>query len=376
MLSPGCTPPKKGAGARGSARYYLDYFRTLEEIENTFSALELSPPSLANDSMKVSASYLNPGTFCANRIPVISLSSAFTATYIEQQEDGTEKEKSIVKDEVLFLSGLHMDEATPPEVMMNFLELLIDEYYNNALFRKDLEYLIIHIVPVVNVDTKRFMDQLATDILDAQVPLTKSQLTLSPLSLQQFRKNMRFKNRCKSTEELIANHGVDLNRNFDAGWAQLSSIDQATQVTTETELKYKGGAAASEPEVIAIQKFIKAHKSLKLLVDLHDKLGPEVALNATATKQAEFLSIATKKKFYSLAQNKDLSPRVKNSTKSPVYGTVERYADEQKIPYVVGIEIGVQALPNNTDYVVTNSERLSLSFLSMTKFIARQHNQR
>lgn len=376
LLSQSCAPPKKPLGIKGPATFLLNNFRTLEEIKNTFSSYENSPPSFGNDSMKISFSYLDPATFCGNKIPVISLSSAFTAYYTELQEDGSEKDTFVEKDELLFVSGLHMDEATPPEVMMDFLDLLVDEFYNNEVFRVDLQYVIIHIIPIVNVDTKIFMDNLANEILNGTVPLTKTQLALSSLSLQQFRKNMRFMNRCETPDELLANHGVDLNRNFAADWPKLSSIDNAIQVGTGTELKYKGTSAASEPEVIAIQKFIKRRKRLQLVLDLHDKIGPEVALNQTATKQATFFGLATKKKFYASAATPNQSPTISNSTTSPVYGTLEHYADSLKIPYVVGIEIGNQSLPDDTDYVKRNSERLGLSFLSMTKFMAKQHKQR
>ncbi len=64
---------------------------------------------------------------------------------------------------------------------------------------------------------------------------------------------------CPSTENL----GVDLNRNFGYGFAGIGSSPQPC------DEEYRGPNAFSEPETLALKKFVDSHQNIKFSIDYH-----------------------------------------------------------------------------------------------------------
>lgn len=370
----GCqqAPP---ASPKARTVYYVNTFTTLAKINAKFAALAKNPPKSKTFKLplKVTYSFLKGTSLCGNKIPVITITDAFTATRKVQTETNGEVDRIITKKELLFVSGLHMDEATPPEVMMQFVDLIVKEYETSTPFRDDLAWVTIHIVPILNVDAKSFIDKTAL-ALSKKARFNGDDTRLAQFGSGIYRKNFKRALKCKTETDLLAFYGVDLNRNFDANWnAPIADTDLQKEVIVATKPKYRGPFKASEVEVKALQSFIVNKKeNLALFLDLHDKQGPEISATKSTIDNKKLYGILTQNQFVNIS-NTNVKPKEVNTTAKPYHGTSEHFAALQKIPYTIGIEIGTRAVPNNKAYITSNGKALSNTFLKLCKQVAAEH---
>ena len=132
----------------------------------------------------------------------------------------------------------------------------------------------LYFVPMVNVDS-----------LNA---ISKS--FLKDRTIPQFRKN-----RHSSPQQICSppdSPGVDLNRNFGFGFAGPGSS------SNPCDEEYRGAAAFSEPETLALKKFVESHQNIKFSIDYHaygnDYVLPSMInrQNMKGTAYEEFLNEA------------------------------------------------------------------------------------
>ncbi len=69
--------------------------------------------------------------------------------------------------------------------------------------------------------------------------------------------------------------GVDLNHNYDAGFAEYKRIEAEASIPCGAPTRYSGQAPESEPEVRALCDYIRFHASIKPILTLHTQ-GEEI----------------------------------------------------------------------------------------------------
>jgi len=127
----------------------------------------------------------------------------------------------------LFLTGsIHAREYTPAELLNRFAEDLANRYGINADITWLLDYHEIHLELQANPDARK-----------------KAEAGLF------WRKNTN-QNYCSPTSN---NRGADLNRNFEFEWGCCGGSSGSQCATT-----YRGASPASEPEVQAVQDYLRA----------------------------------------------------------------------------------------------------------------------
>jgi carboxypeptidase T len=124
----------------------------------------------------------------------------------------------LTEPSVLFNSMHHAREIMTPEVSIDIIESLLQDYDSNAEVKKWINNAQIWVIPMFNVDGNNKMWNFDS----------------------YWRKNTR------------GGYGVDLNRNYPSGWNSCngSSGSQSSQT-------YRGPNPASEPETQAMMAFIK-----------------------------------------------------------------------------------------------------------------------
>lgn len=69
--------------------------------------------------------------------------------------------------------------------------------------------------------------------------------------------------------------GVDLNHNYDAGFAEYKKLEKEVGILSGAPTRYSGEVAESEPEVRLLCDFIRFHDSLRAVMTLHTQ-GEEI----------------------------------------------------------------------------------------------------
>lgn len=138
------------------------------------------------------------------------------------------------KPAALYVANHHAREHLSNEVALGLAEHLLTNKTDPEI-KKYLDTLDIYIIPMLNADGAEY---------DISTGKYKWQ-----------RKNMRV-----NADKTI---GVDLNRNYDARWCKAGSSHSPYSET------YCGTAAFSEPETLALKKFIEARKNIKTLMSYH-----------------------------------------------------------------------------------------------------------
>lgn len=138
------------------------------------------------------------------------------------------------KPGAFFLGNLHAREHLSNEVPLLLAAWLL-EHKDSPEVKKYAETLDIYIVPMANPDGVEYNIKTGSYI--------------------HHRKNMSV-NRDKS-------RGVDLNRNFDSWWCKAGASDYPGSDS------YCGPKAFSEPESLALKRFMAARKNLKTLISYH-----------------------------------------------------------------------------------------------------------
>ncbi|MCA9499963.1 MAG: hypothetical protein MRJ67_18985 [Nitrospirales bacterium] len=242
-------------------------------------------------------------------------------------------ESPIGKPQVLFVGGLHANEANPTEVLVKFYRYLIQEYSKigpDPLVKKVVDNSVIHIIPLVNVDSRRDLE-----LNPGKTPRRKNRMVW----------RNEYQNYDDANQSIISGTaGVDLNRNFSYNW---DSPDRNEDSIIPSGRFYRGPEAASEKEVQGVIDFIERQNSygeLKLIVDMHDGIGPEFTWNEHA--RADFQKIQSPVDQPHLLLLGALNAmRVSAKTAQtlliedhPMGGTLEQYADD-RVDYVIGLEL-------------------------------------
>ena len=130
------------------------------------------------------------------------------------------------KPQLFITAAVHAREYTTAELTTRFAEYLVDNYGLDADATWLLDYHEIHLLLHANPDGRKRAEAGAS-----------------------WRKNTN-SNYCSI---FSSNHGADLNRNFDFQWGCCGGSSGS-----QCDLTYRGPSAASEPEVQAIQNYMRA----------------------------------------------------------------------------------------------------------------------
>lgn len=131
------------------------------------------------------------------------------------------------KPKFFLMAEIHARELTTAETALRFAEFLLQNYGVDPDITWLLDYFEVDIVPMTNPDGRK---QVETNLSSY------------------WRKNTDSANSCLITN--WPDYGTDLNRNSSYGWGGAGASSYACEET------YRGPAAASEPEVKAIQTYV------------------------------------------------------------------------------------------------------------------------
>ncbi|QTD48179.1 M14 family zinc carboxypeptidase [Sulfidibacter corallicola] len=146
------------------------------------------------------------------------------------------------KPMVFVMSAQHAREYTPAGLNTRFAEMLLTEYGRDADITWLLDYQEIHLLLQANPDGR----------VQAETGLS-------------WRKNA---DNLYCTD--VVSRGVDLNRNYDFHWGCCNGSDDV-----ECSITFRGVAAASEPEVTAVQDYLAALFEDARGPDLDDPAGAD-----------------------------------------------------------------------------------------------------
>ncbi|MCK5924222.1 MAG: hypothetical protein KAG66_25025, partial [Methylococcales bacterium] len=224
--------PDQNAGIPGYACY-----RTVEETFTTAQNIVTNYPTLASwtdvgDSWEKTALGGNPGY----DMQVLKLTNSAT---------------SGSKPKIFIMSSVHAREYTPAELNTRFAEMLVANYNVDADVTWLLDYHEIHLMLQANPDGRK---QAETGI--------------------SWRKNTN-ENYCGATSN---SRGADLNRNFDFQWGCCGGSS-----TSQCNPTYRGPSAGSEPEVAAVQDYVRSI--------FPDQRGPLITDPAPADATGIFLDV-------------------------------------------------------------------------------------
>lgn len=134
----------------------------------------------------------------------------------------TNSQSTAGKPKSLWIGGTHAREISPPEVMMSYVDLLLEGYGNDADVTWMLDTREVWIVPVLNADGHLKAEQLI--------------------------------NQRKNTNTSWGADGVDLNRNYDEAVPGIWGLYGTS--SNPFSIVYPGPRAFSEPETQAIKNLV------------------------------------------------------------------------------------------------------------------------
>jgi len=180
--------------------------------------------------------------------------------YAISDTDGTTAE-GFPEAAMLVNGGIHAREWQTPEAVTGLLETLVAGKADGGLGQYLVENLNTVLVPVNNVD-----GFIHTQLYPTTVSADREQ----PRDGRMRRKNLRnpaTQGPIDSSMATVADNfwGVDLNRNSAAGWGTVNSSSSVTS------LIYRGAAANTEPEILALQQAATLGPTarLRLFSDTH-----------------------------------------------------------------------------------------------------------
>ena len=164
---------------------------------------------------------------------------------------------------MLYVGAHHGMEWITSILLMRFAEDLCDNYINKRnLYGINADYLYqarsFYIVPILNPDGV----ELCINGIAAGNPM-KDRL-------------VRANNMSDDFSSWQANaRGVDLNHNYDAGFAEYKSIESKLGITGAAPTRYSGEYPESEPETQALCKLVRTVGDFKIAMALHTQ-GEEI----------------------------------------------------------------------------------------------------
>jgi len=141
-------------------------------------------------------------------------------------------EHSHLKPAMLYTGSVHAREWIGNELAVSFIEYLLENHSSNPQVLKTLTKNTLYIVPCLNPDGFEY----------------------SRTHFSFWRKNRR--------DNGDGTFGVDLNRNFTIGYQK--STNTSSNV-------YSGPYPFSEPETVAIKKFVDIHNNITIALDYHSQ---------------------------------------------------------------------------------------------------------
>ena len=198
---------------------------------------------------------------------------------------------------VLVNGGIHAREWQTPEAVTAVFETMVAGKADGGFFQYLVENLNTVVVPVMNVDgfiqTQRY-------------PVTVTASREQPREGRMRRKNLRNPVTDGVVDDDIATvqdnfYGIDLNRNSGQGFGTPGGSSSLT-----TSLIYRGGAADSEPEVLALEEAstLGPAARIRLYSDTHsfgqDYLAPRpdnARLNAITQALAQRMAAASDRQY-------------------------------------------------------------------------------
>jgi hypothetical protein len=132
----------------------------------------------------------------------------------------------------LLMGALHPREYVTSELALRFAETLLEEYGRDATATYLLDYGELHLLTIANPDGRRIAE-----------------------GGQLWRKNTNTDAACSITSLPALSYGVDLNRNSSFKWNECDGFScSSSDSCRET---YRGPAPGSEPETIAIERYLR-----------------------------------------------------------------------------------------------------------------------
>lgn len=193
-------------------------YRTVEETFAAMAQLAADYPTLVRQvTLGQSWTWVNSGGSAGYTIPGIVLTNqAITGT----------------KPIFFLMAAIHAREYTTAESAMRFAEHLVRSYGRDADATWLLDYTEIHVVPQANPDGRKQAE--------ARRLWRKNVAPLCPYEYL----------------EQGYGYGVDLNRNSSFKWAQCNGSKCSSNYACD--VTYRGAAPASEPEVQALEGYMRA----------------------------------------------------------------------------------------------------------------------
>jgi len=141
-------------------------------------------------------------------------------------------EQSHLKPAMLYTGSIHAREWIGNELGVAFIEYLLENYSSNPSVLKTLTKNTLYIVPCLNPDGFEY---------------SRSHFSF-------WRKNRR--------DNGDGTFGVDLNRNFSIGYQKSNNTSSNV---------HSGPHPFSEPETLAMKKFVDAHENITIALDYHSQ---------------------------------------------------------------------------------------------------------
>ena len=167
------------------------------------------------------------------------------------------------KREVLYVGTHHGMEWITAMVLCRFLSDLGELYQKKStVYRTSLETLFqthtLYVVPMLNPDGTEYQ----IHGIKEENPLFSRLLDMNGGSadFSKWQANAR---------------GVDLNHNYDAGFAEYKKLEAENGITKGAPTRYSGEEPESEPEVAALCNFIRFRRDLRGILTLHTQ-GEEI----------------------------------------------------------------------------------------------------
>ncbi len=189
-------------------------YPTVEEVFTDANALISAKPALASWTT-IGSSWQKTKNLGGYDLKVLKLTNSATNS-------------TSIKKPILFIqAGIHAREYTTTPLVLEFAKKLVNGYGVDADMTWILDHHEVHLLLVTNPDGRK-----------------KAETGLS------WRKNTNTAY-CGATSN---SRGADLNRNFTFGWNSTNGAGSSGSVCSDT---YRGTVPASEPEVQAIESYIR-----------------------------------------------------------------------------------------------------------------------
>jgi len=223
-----------------------------------------------------------------------------------------------LKPALLYTGTAHAREWIGHELAINFIDYLLNNYENNPEIIETLTYNTLYIVPCLNPD-----------------------------GFEYSRKHFSFwrKNRRNNGDGTF---GVDLNRNFSVGYRKSTNTAGNT---------YGGPHPFSEPETLAIKKFVDSHNNITIALDYHSQgnvFFPAHKFNHESEVEGTDMNTLCANMNYHINKVSGRKYGI-NRGKPPtklISGSGREYYYEQGILAIV-VEVGTRNIP---DYIQNMSE--------------------